>query len=44
MFEIGDIFKGIDYSNQEKFIGLVLVVIKRKKIGIIIDDIMIFLI
>ena len=24
MFEIGDIFRGIEYSNQEKFIGLVL--------------------
>ena len=31
MFEIGDIFKGIDYSNQEKFIGLVLSGFQTKK-------------
>ena len=31
MFEIGDIFRGIDYSNQEKFIGLVLSGYQTKK-------------
>tara|TARA_B100001989_G_scaffold253131_1_gene238285 strand:+ start:4623 stop:7010 length:2388 start_codon:yes stop_codon:yes gene_type:complete len=31
MFEIGDIFRGIDYSKQEKFIGLVLSGYQTKK-------------
>ena len=31
MFEIGHIFRGIDYSNQEKFIGLVLSGYQTKK-------------
>ena len=31
MFEIGDIFTGTDYSNQEKCIGLVLSGYQTKK-------------
>ena len=43
MFEIGDIFKGVDYSNQEKY-RIVLSGYQKKKTGILIEDIMIFLI